>query len=159
MIELKRNDIARGDSEREAKVRLDKLADLERKRDGYIELAAEGLMDRDELRAKLASLEETRQTARQELEGLERQAEEIAQLEADRDALLDSLEAAAPEALETLTPEERHGLYKMLKLQILIPAGDGPVEATWAFKVPVELDVLSSSKKMDSSRYVRMAGR
>jgi hypothetical protein len=43
---------ARGDPQREAKVWLDKLAALDRKRSGYIDLAVDGIMDRDELRTK-----------------------------------------------------------------------------------------------------------
>lgn len=54
MIELKRSE-ARGEPQREAKAWLDKLAEIDSKRSGYIDLAADGIMDRDELRAKLAS--------------------------------------------------------------------------------------------------------
>ena len=108
MIELKRTSGARGDPEREAKAWLDKLAEVDRKRSGYIDLAADGIIDRDDLRAKLATLEETRETAQRELEALSRRREEIEELERDRDTLLDSLEAVAPDVLDALAPEERH---------------------------------------------------
>jgi hypothetical protein len=44
----------RGDPEREARAWLEKLAEADRRRDGYIDLAAEGILERDELRARLA---------------------------------------------------------------------------------------------------------
>src|SRR5215217_5311970 len=62
MIEEERNGL-RGDPEHESKHWLKKLAEIESKRDGYLELAAEGFMRREELRTKLAALEETRETA------------------------------------------------------------------------------------------------
>ena len=66
MIEEERKGM-RGDPERESKAWLQKLAEVDRKRDGYLELAAEGFLGREELRAKLAALEETRETAEREL--------------------------------------------------------------------------------------------
>ena len=63
MIEDERG-APRGDPEREAKAWLERLATLDRKRGGYLDLAAEGIMGRDELRAKLAELEEGRETRR-----------------------------------------------------------------------------------------------
>ena len=43
-----------GDPERETRAWLEKLAEADRRRDGYIDLAAEGILERDELRARLA---------------------------------------------------------------------------------------------------------
>jgi hypothetical protein len=40
--------------------------------------------------------------------------------------------ALAPEALESLTPEERHGLHKILKLEVTLRP-DGPPEVSYAF--------------------------
>ena len=62
MIELERKNV-RGDPEREAKVRLDKLGKVDRKRSSFQDMAAEGLISLEELRAKLVSLEEIRETA------------------------------------------------------------------------------------------------
>ncbi|HZY57011.1 MAG TPA: zinc ribbon domain-containing protein, partial [Rubrobacteraceae bacterium] len=131
MIELQRNG-AHGDPEREAKAWLEKLAEVDRKRSGYIDLAADGIMDRDELHTKLAALEETRETAQRELEALHRHREEIEELERDRDGLLDSLEAVAPSRLEALAPEQRHHVYKMLRLKV-VTYRDRTLEARWAF--------------------------
>jgi hypothetical protein len=100
----------RGDPEREAKVWLEKLAEVERKRARYQEMAAEELITLDELRTKLADLEDVRATAERELEEVQGRAGRIAELE--RDALLESYEALALEELDDLTPEERHGFYR-----------------------------------------------
>src|SRR5215203_6682125 len=52
-----------GDPEREAKVWLEQLADAECKRSSFQDMAAEGLITFDELRTKLATLQETCETA------------------------------------------------------------------------------------------------
>ena len=83
-------------------------------------MAAEGLITFDELREKLIVLEENRETARRELEALEKRHERIVELERDRDALLDSLVAVIPDALEALASEERLNLYQMLGLRVVL---------------------------------------
>jgi uncharacterized protein involved in exopolysaccharide biosynthesis len=52
--------------------------------------AAEVLVDFEELRTRLAALEDTRKTAERELRVLQRRAEQLAHLERDRDSLLES---------------------------------------------------------------------
>jgi hypothetical protein len=49
----------RGDPEREAKSWLERISEVGRKRSSFQDMAAEGLIDFDELRAKLVALEET----------------------------------------------------------------------------------------------------
>src|SRR5919206_3477499 len=73
-----------------------------------------------ELDAALAKLEEVRKTAGSKREVMENRREMIEQLERDKDALLDHYSAIAPEALDSLTPEERHQLYRMLRLEVVI---------------------------------------
>jgi site-specific DNA recombinase len=136
-IELERGAANHGDPKREAKVWLDKIADTDRQRSRAQNLAVEGLLSHDELRAKLASLEETRETARRELALLEDRREKIAELEADRDTLLDHLERVAPEELDALTPEERHQVYKVLGLRV-IAREDGNHEASIAYTLDHE---------------------
>ena len=134
MVELKREGV-RGDPEREAKAWLDKLAETERKRGGFQDMAAEGLITFDELRSKLAELEELRKTAEGELKALESERERLERLEHDKEAVLKYYEEMAPEDLETRTPEERHRLYKMTRLEVLVPA-EGPIEVSWACEIP-----------------------
>jgi cytosine/adenosine deaminase-related metal-dependent hydrolase len=51
---------------------------------------------RDELRAKLAALEETRETAERELDALRRRTERLEGLERDRDGLIEPTPRSCP---------------------------------------------------------------
>jgi protein-tyrosine-phosphatase len=119
----------RGDPEREAKAWLEKLTEVDRQRERAQDLAIQGLLDYGELRAKLAALAETRETAEKELGALRSRRERMVELERDRDALLRSYVGMTPEALDGLAPEERHRVYRMLKLKVLIKP-DGTLEAS-----------------------------
>ena len=81
-------------------------------------MAAEGLIDFDELRAKLVALEESRDTARRGLARLEARREQLAELERDRDTLIERYAGMVPEALDALVPEKRHRVYNLLKLRV-----------------------------------------
>jgi site-specific DNA recombinase len=120
------------DPHRETKVWLQKLAEVDQMRGGYQALAAKGLMTFEELGEKLQDLEETRNTAKRELDALQSQQARIEELERDKDTLLESYAEAAPEALESLTPEERHQVYKMLRLRVVAQV-DGTLEVRGAF--------------------------
>ena len=133
MIERER-DTAHTNPKRETKAWLNKLAEIDRKRGGFQDMAAEGLITFDELRAKLAALEETRKTAQRELEALGRRREQIKKLERDRDALLDALMTVAPNALEALESKERLQLYQLLRLQVN-NRSDGGLEVSGALDV------------------------
>jgi len=140
LIEQKRTAV-RGNPDREAAAWLSKLADLERKRSGYLDLAADGVMTREELGAKLAAVEEARETARRELASLQEQQRSLAQLEHDKEALLTHYEAITPAALRDLEPEERGRFYKLLRLRVTarpeggleVSYGEGvcELESTW----------------------------
>ena len=140
----------RGDPERETKAWLEKLAETDRKRSGFQDMAVEGLITFDELRAKLAALEETRETAQRELEAFDKRREKIEELEHDRDALLESYASLVPEALDALTPEERHRIYKMLRLNVIMYA-DGLVEIAGAFTGLLEANRSNSVKTESTS--------
>jgi len=133
------------DPEVQERLWLDKLAEVDRKRSGFQDMAAEGLITFEELRAKLASLEETRETVKTELEVLRSGAERAAELERDKDALLDRLAAKAPERIDHATPEERHQIYNVLRLSVSVRA-DGALEVTGAFT-----DVLDSENTSRST--------
>ncbi len=68
------------------------------------DLAIEGLLSPDELREKLAYLEEQRKTAERELEVLRSQTERLASLGLEADALLEQYVQMAPEGLDNVTP-------------------------------------------------------
>ena len=118
MIELERRSM-RGNPDREQETWLDKLTEVDRQRARYQEMAADDLITFDELRARLTELDDTRSIAERELEAFRARRERIADLETDRDALLDSLVNVAPDALASLAPEDRHHVYKTLKLRVV----------------------------------------
>ena len=108
----------RGDSQREERGWLEKLMDVDLKRSGSQDLAAEGLITLDELRAKLVVLEETRETAHRDLAALSERRKRIETLERDANTLLESYAVMTPESLGALVAEERHRIYRMLRLRI-----------------------------------------
>ncbi len=113
---IEREKETRGDPEPEAKAWAVQLAEAERKREKYQEMFAVDAMTLDELRSRLDALEETRQTARRELEALRNWSESLETLERDKERLLESYATLAPEALEALDSEERRTVYSMLGL-------------------------------------------
>jgi site-specific DNA recombinase len=129
MMDRERESNRRGDPELEKKAWMDKLVETDRMRSGYQEQAAKGLMTIEELAARLKELEGTRIAAEQKLAILRDYREKIEQLERNKDLLLDHYAAMAPEALSCLTPEERHRVYKMLRLKVIAHL-DGEVELT-----------------------------
>jgi hypothetical protein len=105
-------------------------------------MAAEGYITFDELGAKLSELEEIRTFAVERLEAIRNRQERIEEMEKDRDALLESYDSLAPEALEELAPEERHQVYRMLRLRVGVRIG-GALEVNGMFG---EEDVFCRSK-------------
>ncbi len=122
MIEEERQGID-GEPEQEAKPWLSKLAQVESKRSRFQDMAAEGYITFEELGAKLSELEEIRTTAVGKLEAIRNYQERIEEMEKDRDTLLESYRLRAPEALDGLTPEERHQVYRMLRLRAAVRIG------------------------------------
>jgi Recombinase zinc beta ribbon domain len=127
MVEKERS-VLRGNPEEEAK----RLAEVERKRSSFQDMAAEGLITLEELRAKLNSLEETRKVARTELDALASRSERVAAIERDAEAVLRDYAGLMPEALATMAPEDRHRVYKMLRLKVLVyPDGSGELRGMY----------------------------
>jgi len=131
LIEEERSAV-RGNPDKEAEAWAKKLADVDRKRSAYQDQQAEGLITLDELRSKLTALEETRDVALKELEALRSRQEHISRLEQDAEALLEHYAGMVPETLENLTSEERHDIYKMMRLKVVFSAEE-PVEVTGVF--------------------------
>ena len=128
MIEQERRG-APSDPATEAQRWLEETSEADRKRARYQEMAAEGLIDFEELRTRLAALEDTRKTAERELRALEHRAEHLAQLERDRGRLLESYASLMPEAIDALESEERHRVYRMIGIEVYL-APDGSFELT-----------------------------
>ena len=111
---------------------------MDAERRGYIKLAARGTITDAELDEALAELEETRTTAEHELANLQGRQEAIEALEQDKEALLEYYASMAPEALDSLTPEERHHLYRMLRLEVVVRL-DANLEVSGVFGEGVSL--------------------
>ena len=103
---------------------MEEISEAGRKRARYQERAAEEVIDFEELRTRLAALEDTRNTAEQVLRTLQRRTEHLAQLERDRDSLLEGYADLMPEAIDALGSEERHRAFRMNGLEVhLTPKG------------------------------------
>jgi hypothetical protein len=102
------------------------------KRARYQEMAAEDLITFDEPRARLAELDDIRSLAERELRALRNHEELVCKLEADRATLLESLVGVAQDALDSLMGEERHHVYRMLKLGAIVGPGE-VLEVSGAF--------------------------
>ncbi|HVF02498.1 MAG TPA: hypothetical protein VNA27_14340 [Rubrobacteraceae bacterium] len=107
-------------------------------------MAIEGLLEYDELRAKLATFDETRKTAERELEALKGHKERVEELERDRDTILEHYASMAPEALNSLSSEERHRLYKMLRVRATVHV-DGTLEVSRTLAGPVGVSNLKTA--------------
>jgi chromosome segregation ATPase len=128
MIEQERAGL-RGDPDQEAKTWLEKLSEVDQERRGYLRLAAKGRLTDEELDEALAELEATRETAEKELRAIRARREVLENLERDRDALLESYASMPPAALDALSPEERHHVYKMLRLTVEV-SSDGSLDVS-----------------------------
>jgi site-specific DNA recombinase len=124
------------DHEGEAHLWQEKLSEIGRKRANFQELAADGLMTREELRSKLDNLELARDAAERELRLARERSERLSALEQDAEDLLEAYEERCVEALEELSPEERREVYRLLDLTVEAHP-DGRLEAAWALNARI----------------------
>ena len=122
-------DERRGDPEQEVRVWARRLAEVDAKRSRYQEMAAESLIDFDELRAKLDGLEADRKIAAHELEAVQGKAERFASLKLETEALIEAYSDKARTGLDLYTPEDKFHAYKALGLKV-IAYPDGTTELT-----------------------------
>jgi hypothetical protein len=78
-------------------------------------------------RLRLANSSNARKTAERELKALNDRQERLESLERDKESILNCYASLAPEALASLGSEERHRLYKMLRLKVAVNV-DGTLE-------------------------------
>jgi hypothetical protein len=107
-----------------------------RKRANFQELAAEGLMTKEELRSKLDTLEPAREEAERELRLAHERSERLSALEQDAQHRLETYKKWCVEALADLLPEERREVYRLLDLTVEAHP-DGRLEAAWALNASV----------------------
>jgi site-specific DNA recombinase len=136
------------DPQRDAQFWSRKITEAEVERRGYHRLAAKGHMTDEELVAALSELDDVRETAERELETALAREEVLERLKRDRDALMESYAGMVSETLENLAPEERHRIYKLLRLGVRFRP-DWPLEITGVFaQVAEEKEICSSDSKL-----------
>ncbi len=99
-------------------------------------MAAEGHITFEELGAKLRETDEARATAERELAEVEGRRGRIERLERDRDAIMEHYAVMVPEALDDLTGEERHQIYRMIRLLVTVQP-DGGLDVEGVLREPV----------------------
>jgi hypothetical protein len=143
MVEAERAGM-RGDPEAEATAWLARLSALDAKRSRYQDMAAESHITFDELGTKLRGLEAERASAERELEELNLRRSRLEAMERDKETLLEHYASMVPEALDELTGEERHQVYRMLRLQAYFyPDGDLDVRGVLRDAVCTQSDTRS----------------
>ncbi len=133
-VELERG--MRGDPDREGKAWAQRISEADAKRARFQHAYAEGVVGLEDLRDRLAELDEDRTMAERELVALRDRADRVRDLECDRDAVFEGLIGDASEALDSMTPEQRHRFYKMLRIKVHIDAEDA-LEITGVFPEPI----------------------
>ena len=103
-----------GDPEKEARALINRIAEIDRKRDAYQDLAADGLMERKELRAKLDALSCQKAATEEGLNALKERRRKIRELELSREKVLASYRDAVPEGLEKVEGKKRCAVYNAL---------------------------------------------
>ncbi len=95
-----------------------RLSELQARRDGYLELAADGIMERDELASKLSGVDAEIGALREEADSLALQADRERASKEDARLVLSRLKVHAPEILDALDPAGRRAMYKALDLRV-----------------------------------------
>ena len=113
-----REEKVRGDLEKEARALTNRIDEVERKRGAYQDLAAEGLMEREELRAKLDALSRQKAAATEGLAALEEHRRKVREIELSREKVLARYRNAVPEALEKTEGTERRTVYNTLGVTV-----------------------------------------
>ncbi len=110
---------SQGDPEREIAMWLEKAAEADRKRSGFQDMAAEGLVTLDELRAELAGLEETRTAVAAEDTDPARPYEQGREVgEQSRPPTQHTYAKLIPEVLEELDSAQRRQVYALLRSEL-----------------------------------------
>lgn len=117
LIERVREGLRR-DPDREIRAWAVRLAEAERKRSAFHDMAAERLITFHELREKLADLDDLKEAAEREMERLRGSREMIEFMEQERDYVLGELAKVGPQARRDMTPEDRSEQYRGMGLKV-----------------------------------------
>ena len=106
----------RGDPDREVRGLSGRLDKLEGRRSNLIDMGADGIIGREDLRTKLAEADEERDSLRRALREAAMHGEELKRLRNEREVLADRFRAMRAMGLRHLSPEERRTAYDALRL-------------------------------------------
>jgi hypothetical protein len=106
-----------GDPE-EARVFINRITEVDRKRAAYQDLTADGLMEREELWAKLDALSRQKAAAEEGLNALEERRRKIQDLQISREKILARYRDAVPDALEEADGKQRRTVYNTLGVTV-----------------------------------------
>lgn len=139
-----------------------RLSELERRRDGYLELGADGVMPRSELSEKLGRVDGEITTLRGEADSLALQADRERASKEDARLVLSRLKVHAPEILDALDPAGRRAMYKALDLRIEVsqePGVRGEEGTSYRASWLVESDLTEMLNEDDGEDAYRCPGR
>jgi site-specific DNA recombinase len=122
----------RGDPSEETREIVKRLEKLERRRSGYIDLAADGDLTREELRRKLADVDEQRKGARDALREARDRQGTIEKLRRDRKMMVGRFSAMRGMDLRNLSPENRRRVLQALRIRVEVDK-DGNVRISGMF--------------------------
>jgi site-specific DNA recombinase len=110
-----------GSDERHARLTA-QLEKLEGRRSNLIDMAADGTITRDDLRVRLAAIEEESETIRRVLKAISGDANLVREIEVLRDTLIEGTRLGYYQHIST--PKERYDLYRRMGLRVEVD-GDG----------------------------------
>ncbi len=106
----------RGDPDREARGLSARLEKLERRRSKLIDMGADGIIGREDLRAKMAEADEERDSLRRALQEAAGRGEELERLRKEREVLAERFSAMRGMGLRHLPPQDRRSVYDALRM-------------------------------------------
>ena len=139
-VDRERERLLRGDPVREARALADRLRRLEYRRGNYYDMAADGDMSRDVLRAKLAETNRQREVLQEALRENENRHRSVEKLEWLRDRNIHLLKAFPPSFM-CACPEDRRKIYLALALRAEVDR-EGTIRLSGIFDPDVRLPAM-----------------
>jgi site-specific DNA recombinase len=141
----------RGNPDREARVLVGRLQMLESRRSRFIDLAGDGTITREDLRAKLAEVDSQRADFQKALRETHGRQETLKRLEWERDHNLHLVEALGGSRYVTASPQDRHRIYKALQLRVEVDE-DRTIRLSGVFDPPLLLGEMVQDLPVDPSK-------
>jgi hypothetical protein len=148
-VERKRRELLRGDPDREARHLAEQLRQLEHRRSGYFDLAADGDMSREDLRVKLAEVDRQRHELQKTLRDAQGRRRSIAERERQWKLTEPLLQLVCID-LYCAGPEDRRRIYHALRLRANVDR-EGTIRLAGIFDPDVYLPTVIQGPPLDPS--------